>query len=180
MSKERFKGFSAGILVVILIFTMTLTAFGSVVTQTITAYYNDIKIYVNDKMIEPKDVSGKVVEPFIYDGTTYLPLRALAEALGQDVEWDGDTYSVYISENPDEISAVLIYSWEDLNNIRNNLKKNYILMEDLDMDSTDYDMYAGNSADGGKGWLPIGDSVENAFMGDLYGNGHIISETYML
>lgn len=27
--------------------------------------------------IEPKDATGETVEPFIYNGTTYLPVRAI-------------------------------------------------------------------------------------------------------
>lgn len=50
--------------------------------------------------ITPKDTNGKVVEPFIVDGTTYLPIRAVSEALGKDVYWNGQTNTVYINENP--------------------------------------------------------------------------------
>ena len=38
------------------------------------------------------------MEPFIYNGTTFLPVRAISEALGKEVEWDGPTSSVYIGE----------------------------------------------------------------------------------
>lgn len=32
------------------------------------------------------------------NGTTYLPVRAIANAFGQDVEWDGSTQSIYIGK----------------------------------------------------------------------------------
>lgn len=38
------------------------------------------------------------VEPFIYNGTTYLPVRAVAEALGEKVEYDKNSSTVYIGE----------------------------------------------------------------------------------
>ena len=44
----------------------------------------------------PKDANGNVVEPFTMNGTTYLPVRAISNAFGKDVEWDGATQSVYI------------------------------------------------------------------------------------
>lgn len=49
-----------------------------------------IKILVNGKEFKPKDVNGKDVMTFVYDGTTYAPLRALAEAYGLEVGWDNE------------------------------------------------------------------------------------------
>lgn len=74
------------------------TSYAASVAKTIQVHYNGIKIYVNEKLISPKDGNGKSVEPFIYEGTTYLPVRAVSEALGKDVRWDGNTNSVYIGE----------------------------------------------------------------------------------
>ena len=41
-------------------------------------------------------------EPFIYNGTTYLPVRAVGEVFGKNVSWDGNTKTVYIGENPNQ------------------------------------------------------------------------------
>jgi len=68
-------------------------------SKQLTAYYNDIKLVINGETVEPKDASGNTVEPFIIDGTTYLPVRAVANALGQNVSWDGATSSVIIGAN---------------------------------------------------------------------------------
>lgn len=72
------------------------------VKQTIDVFYRDIRLVVDGLPVTPKDASGRVVEPFIYDGTTYLPARALAEALGKPVSWDGETSTVYIGPAPGE------------------------------------------------------------------------------
>ena len=62
--------------------------------------YDNIKIVVNGKdVIFGKDLSGNKVEPFIYQGITYLPVRAVGEALGQEVKWDGITKTVYVGQN---------------------------------------------------------------------------------
>ncbi|MBQ9976669.1 MAG: hypothetical protein IJP16_09160 [Clostridia bacterium] len=50
-----------------------------------TLDYNDIKICIDGNYITPKDAGGNVVEPFIINGTTYLPVRAVASALGKEV-----------------------------------------------------------------------------------------------
>lgn len=63
--------------------------------QWIDASYDNIKLYVNGSKV---DTSSN--EPFIYNGSTYLPVRAVAEALGQNVDWDGNTKSVYIGSKP--------------------------------------------------------------------------------
>ena len=56
---------------------------------------------VNDKPIVPTDVNGKTVDVLLYKGTTYLPVRAVANALDQAVAWDGASYSVYIGSHKD-------------------------------------------------------------------------------
>ncbi|MEN6463149.1 MAG: N-acetylmuramoyl-L-alanine amidase [Syntrophomonas sp.] len=42
-------------------------------------------------------VAGKVVQGIIQNNTSYVPVRALAEALGKIVTWDGKTNTVIIS-----------------------------------------------------------------------------------
>lgn len=54
--------------------------------------------------VTPKDVTGTIVEPFIYQGTTYLPVRAVGEAIGKKVTWDGETKTVYLGEKPGDVS----------------------------------------------------------------------------
>ena len=48
-----------------------------------------INIEVNGEVFQPKDINGKNVPVFTYNGTTYAPLRALAEAYGLSVGYDG-------------------------------------------------------------------------------------------
>lgn len=76
-------------------------------TKEITAYYNNIKLVVDGVPVTPKDANGATVEPFIVDGTTYLPVRAIGEALGKTVKWDGNTQTVYIGGVPGEDTYLL-------------------------------------------------------------------------
>ena len=57
--------------------------------------------------IEPADATGKIVEPFIYDGTTYLPVRAVGEAIGKSVTSDGATQSVYLGDKPGDVKYMM-------------------------------------------------------------------------
>jgi len=74
-----------------------ITVFAATGYQSAQIYYKNIKIIIDGEQITPKDVLGNIVDPFIMDGTTYLPVRAVSEALGMDVVWDGKTYTVYLN-----------------------------------------------------------------------------------
>jgi hypothetical protein len=73
------------------------TVFASTGWQSVQIWYNNIKINLDGEEITPRDARGNVVDPFIMDGTTYLPVRAIGEALGLDVEWNGNTHTVFIT-----------------------------------------------------------------------------------
>src|SRR5690606_2211806 len=71
-------------------------------TQQITALLNgNIKITLNGEPWTPKDVTGKALTPITYNGSTYLPVRAVAEAAGMGVEWDGATQTVKLGSEYD-------------------------------------------------------------------------------
>ncbi len=71
----------------------------AVLTAAAAAAASDgISILVNGVLIDPTDVNGNAAEPFIKDGTTYVPIRAVSEALGKVVSWDGDTQTVSIDD----------------------------------------------------------------------------------
>lgn len=59
--------------------------------------YLDIKITVDGEEITPTDVNGNPTEPFAMDGSVYVPIRAIAQALGCEVNWDSETNTVTIS-----------------------------------------------------------------------------------
>lgn len=82
-------------LVVVMAIGLCLPA-AAVSVETTAITYRAIKIVINEKEITPCDEAGNTVEPFIMNsnGTTYLPLRAIAQALGLDVSWDGPTSTV--------------------------------------------------------------------------------------
>ena len=67
-------------------------------SKTLTAYYRDIKLNINGQIVVPKDTDGVVVDPFIVDGTTYLPIRAVSEALGKTVDWNEATSTVIVKD----------------------------------------------------------------------------------
>ena len=91
--KKHHRWFIAGIVFTLIVSTLISTAFAAYTRQA-TLNYSGISITLDGKKITPKDANGKAVEPFIIDGTTYLPVRAVANALGLNVTWDGTTKTV--------------------------------------------------------------------------------------
>ena len=57
-----------------------------------------IRVFVDGNLIVPGDVNGNYVEPKNIDGTVYVPVRAIVEALGMKADWDNDTRTVLITK----------------------------------------------------------------------------------
>lgn len=91
------KRLTAALLAVMMVLSLSGTALAAGTQQTLNATFRDIQIEVQGKTISPKDADGNPVEPFIVDGTTYLPIRAVGEALGLHVSWDGSTSTASLS-----------------------------------------------------------------------------------
>lgn len=102
MKKERIKGFIAGVLACVLVGGMIGTAAATVGRRSVEIDYADIKIEMNDKKITPLDANGNIVEPFAINGTTYLPVRAVGNAMGLNVDWDGATSTVKLTGESDQ------------------------------------------------------------------------------
>jgi hypothetical protein len=100
MKGDKLKGFTVGFIVAALLFGVAATAFASVGSYPLMASFAGIRIFVDGKQVDPRDANGASAEPFIINGTTYLPVRAVAEALGMEVNWDSASKSVPIGTPP--------------------------------------------------------------------------------
>jgi len=127
--KQKLQGLIAGVLI-----GATITG-GVVFAANTTTLYNvltsGIKIIVDGKKLNPTDVQGNTVEPMIYNGTTYLPVRAVANALGKAVYWDGPNYTVYLGD----MNGILEYPTirlEDMISINEKHKETNNLIDNYD------------------------------------------------
>lgn len=50
-----------------------------------------VQISLNGATFVPRDAKGNEVSVFLYNGTIYVPLRAVGEAMGMDVSYDSAT-----------------------------------------------------------------------------------------
>ncbi len=100
MKRSNIRAFILGVLVTVIVMSTAAPAVASTM-KAAQLYYNNIKIRLNGEELIPKDATGKVVEPFAIDGTTYLPIRAISSALGLNVSWDGATQTVVLGNDPE-------------------------------------------------------------------------------
>ena len=66
----------------------------------------DVSVLVNGSVFEPKNADGDPVLIFEYQGTTYAPLRALAEAYDLDVTYDQAQRMAAVTQFYDVLRAV--------------------------------------------------------------------------
>lgn len=93
--KERAKGSLLGFIIGVIV-TTSIPVIAAQIQKSIDVYYRDIKIYADGKLVNTNGDN----EAFIYNGTTYLPVRAVGEAFNKAVNWDGKTSSVYLGIQP--------------------------------------------------------------------------------
>ena len=105
--RGSWKSFLSGCLVTTIAAGLIGTAAATVGQRTIQADYNNIKVTLNGQQVALVDANGNAVEPFAINGTTYLPIRAVATALGLDVSWDSTTNTAVLSK-PEGERAVYI------------------------------------------------------------------------
>ena len=97
MKKENVKSFVLGMFMTLVVISM-INPLSAAVNKMISVSPG-VNIYMDDVKLNPTDVNGNPVEVFIYNGTTYMPVRAVSEAIGKAVSWDGATQSVYLGKH---------------------------------------------------------------------------------
>jgi len=75
-------------------------------------------------------------------------------------------------------AGVQIRDWRDLDAVRNNLDGQFLLMNDLDSTTAGYTELASPTANGGKGWRPIG-IWPDPFTGSFDGQGFEIRDLFI-
>lgn len=84
--KKIVSGFVAG--------AITFGSLGAYAATSINVDMKPLKYFFDG--VEKKSSS----QGFAYNGTTYVPLRFMAESLGKEVEWDGKNNTIYVGKKP--------------------------------------------------------------------------------
>lgn len=89
-----------------LIATLAITAIAAgAISAGAYTYYKTINVepgpflYIDNGFFFPKDANGNQVETFIYNGTTYVPIRAISEAFDKTVSYYEESNIVKITSN---------------------------------------------------------------------------------
>lgn len=100
--KGQSKGFLAGTLTATLIGASILTLQAQTVTRQLSFGVN---LNVDGQLLQLPQED----QPFLMDGRTFLPVRAIAEALGTPIDWNGQTSTVYIGQIPHIVQNISEY-----------------------------------------------------------------------
>lgn len=101
MNRNTFKGMAIMLAIVLLVNGLVVFA------QNIQAQISDVNIFVNGVKLTMKDSQGNTLQPLVYNGSVYIPVRAVSEAVGKPVTWEGKTKSVYVGKTPNATTPAL-------------------------------------------------------------------------
>lgn len=142
------KGYLSGVMSAALL-AGCITAFAANTTTLYDVIADGVRIVVDGRRINPTDANGNTVEPIIYNGTTYLPVRAVANAFGKAVSWDGRNYTVYLGNMQGELEYpteelntddnIGDYFWKASRDLKDNYGNYYSRAIECDWNNHDYD-----------------------------------------
>lgn len=105
-NRHNARSFLLGALTALLVVSLAAPALAA--AGRMIEVFTGVKIYIDDVELHPANANGNPVDVFVYNGTTYLPVRAVSEALGKVVQWDGKTRSVYIGKHSSDTPAAYL------------------------------------------------------------------------
>ena len=95
---------------IILMFVLFLTTSYAANTYRKTIIVTSgVNVEFNNEAIDMTDANGKAVEAFIYNGTTYVPIRAVSNAFGADIGYDRNTQTISVY---DDFTEILIAAYK--------------------------------------------------------------------
>lgn len=112
---KKWKTFCAA---TVLLAGMMGTAYAEQKAKSIEVYYAPVEFVFDGEQYAPPE--GQ--QAFIYEGTTYVPLRFISYSLNRAVQWDGNTYTVSVSE-PKESDKLAIQEFNLNTKVRNGIKR---------------------------------------------------------
>lgn len=98
---RNYKKLAVVIAIIILTLSLATTGFAANTMKTLQAYYRNITIFRNGNQ------ASFTHEPFIVDGTTYVPVRDMSELLGKTVSFNPQTYRIDITDVADANTVML-------------------------------------------------------------------------
>lgn len=99
MNIKRNQGYKFFVSIILILCSFIGGVYAQDTIKEITAKIRpDINIYVEGKKAEMKDNQSNTIYPISYNNTTYIPIRAISNIFGRDIEWDNVTQTIYVGE----------------------------------------------------------------------------------
>jgi len=98
MKEIRLKFSVRSVIVFVLISILALTAVAATPTSIQATLSPDISVKYNGVVQTMTDANGSEVYPLVYNGTTYVPIRAVSNILAVPVDWEGSTRTVLLGD----------------------------------------------------------------------------------
>lgn len=103
---KRVKRVLCAVLAVSLAVAMAVPALAAAYQKQINVTYG-IGLEYNGVGQTLTDVNGKEVKPFVYEGTTYVPIRGVSELFGSSVGYDQESNTAIIYDDFAEACAIV-------------------------------------------------------------------------
>ncbi|MDO4754520.1 MAG: stalk domain-containing protein [Bacillota bacterium] len=88
------------IMVMVIVLAVVTASFATTKAMDIAAQLDpEIRVSLDGKVLDLKSPDGQKVNVVVYNGTTYLPVRAVSNALGLQVDWDQATRTVILKSS---------------------------------------------------------------------------------
>jgi|GEM_PF-659625 len=111
MLKQKLKFFCSGFLAASVLFS-SISIFAAPIKQKIEVTFSGKKVSVNSKEVSLKDSKGKAIQPFDYNGITYMPMtKALTDALQLNTKFDSKK-NIYNFTKPYITNDLKVYNDE--------------------------------------------------------------------
>lgn len=120
------------LIVLAILVGVSTTVFAVKQQQQITVTYG-MSLFFNDQKSTLRDANGGEVQPFVYQGTTYVPIRGVSQLFGADVSYDAASNSAYIYDDFSEACAVV----HQMSNIVN---EGFLVYQDMILEATTTDL----------------------------------------
>lgn len=118
--KKEFKGFIIGVIITAML--MSTAVFADEVKHNIEVMFNSVHLTVNGVMVEADNI--------LFNETTYVPLREIAEILGKEVGWDEETNTASINDKKQTDKEVSENDEEQTPDVQEAGENEYIVKDD--------------------------------------------------
>ncbi|MCL1988725.1 MAG: copper amine oxidase N-terminal domain-containing protein [Firmicutes bacterium] len=101
--KQKLQGILTGIVLTTLLFS-TITAFAAAPT-TIDVIVGTVRTTLFGQEFVTRNAQGTIIEPFIHNGTAFIPVDTILQALGENAQWNAATNTLNFGDATGQVAG---------------------------------------------------------------------------